>query len=427
MGSPPGRPSPSLVRAAAVLLGVLLLASLPQAADAGTRGKLHWAERQLRQLEHNIETAQSELATVKKEIRVAEAAIRKLQDDLNALAERLTLAEGAYEHTRALIHETHTALVAARARYERLRDRIDSRARSLYEQGPGGELEFIFGASSIADLSDRVEFVGALAAQDADLAIQTQVISSELEDQQHRLALLRVQQEAQLRDLRERERVLNEKYREQRRLVTDLNDKRGRESSLLSSLADRKSRIADLVARFRQKLAAEERAAAEAAQRAADTATATVPVASGDGPFRACPVQGPHAYSDSFGAPRYAGGYHPHAGNDIFAPRDTPIVAPFNGYAEADPNGLGGNAVIVRGAEGYVYNAHLDHYGTLGSVSAGTVIGYVGNSGDAQGGATHDHFEWHPFTIPANPYRSSYGYTVIGSAIDPYPYLNRVC
>ncbi len=29
--------------------------------------------------------------------------------------------------------------------------------------------------------------------------------------------------------------------------------------------------------------------------------------------------------------------------------------------------------------------------------------------------------------IPSNPYRSVYGYTVIGSAVDPYPYLNLVC
>ena len=66
-------------------------------------------------------------------------------------------------------------------------------------------------------------------------------------------------------------------------------------------------------------------------------------------PFSVCPVGQPRAYSDSFGAPRYAGGYHPHAGNDIMAPRGTPIYAPFAGSASSDPNGLGGNAVIVRG------------------------------------------------------------------------------
>jgi murein DD-endopeptidase MepM/ murein hydrolase activator NlpD len=123
-------------------------------------------------------------------------------------------------------------------------------------------------------------------------------------------------------------------------------------------------------------------------------------------------VQGKGFFSDDFGAPRYAGGYHPHQGNDIFAPLGTPIVAPFVGTAVATPNSLGGLAVRVLGSQGFVYNAHLVAYGKLGSVKAGTVIGYVGNTGDALGGPTHDHFEWHP----AN-----------GPAIDPYPFLKEVC
>jgi len=83
--------------------------------------------------------------------------------------------------------------------------------------------------------------------------------------------------------------------------------------------------------------------------------------------------------------------------------------------------------VIVYGALGYVYNAHLSRILTLGSVAAGTVVGSVGNTGDARGGPTHDHFEWHPAVIPAHPWRSPYGYSVINGAIDPFPYLNAVC
>ncbi len=44
---------------------------------------------------------------------------------------------------------------------------------------------------------------------------------------------------------------------------------------------------------------------------------------------------------------------------------------------------LGGLEVRVTGSRGYVYNAHLSSYGTLGYVRAGTVIGYVGATGDA--------------------------------------------
>jgi murein DD-endopeptidase MepM/ murein hydrolase activator NlpD len=138
------------------------------------------------------------------------------------------------------------------------------------------------------------------------------------------------------------------------------------------------------------------------------------------GPFAVCPVDPPRTVADDFGAPRYAGGYHQHAGNDILAPRGTPIRAPFDGVATDSTNGLGGRAVRVTGALGYVYNAHLDSIGTLGAVHAGDVVGYVGNSGDAAGGPTHDHFEWHPSDVAD-------GTELINGAIDPHPALIAAC
>lgn len=135
-------------------------------------------------------------------------------------------------------------------------------------------------------------------------------------------------------------------------------------------------------------------------------------ISKGKSLLRTCPVHGKGFFSRDFGAPRYAGGYHPHAGNDIFADRDTPIVAPFDGVVVATPNELGGQAVKLYGAPGFVYNAHLSAYGKLGAVRAGEVIGFVGNTGDALGGPPHDHFEFHPRN---------------GPAVDPYAYLLAAC
>lgn len=130
------------------------------------------------------------------------------------------------------------------------------------------------------------------------------------------------------------------------------------------------------------------------------------------GIFQQCPVRGPVAISDDFGVlvSKPDVPVHAHQGNDMTAATGTPIVAPFAGTATAVPNGLGGLAVKVTGEHGYVYNAHLSAYGRLGTVTAGTVIGYVGSTGDA--GGPHDHFEWHPGG---------------GSAVDPYPYLMISC
>ncbi len=131
------------------------------------------------------------------------------------------------------------------------------------------------------------------------------------------------------------------------------------------------------------------------------------------GVFRYCPVRGPVEVTDGFGysvAKRPGTPAHIHQGNDMMAAEGQPIVAPFDGVAEAGRNWLGGNAVYVRGEAGFVYNAHLSAFGKLGKVKAGDVIGYVGSTGNA--GGPHDHFEWHPGN---------------GSAVDPYPYLMAVC
>ncbi len=130
------------------------------------------------------------------------------------------------------------------------------------------------------------------------------------------------------------------------------------------------------------------------------------------GIFEVCPIRGWNDVTDNFGITVRLPGVpvHRHMGNDILALTGTPIVAPFDGYASASRGWLGGMEVRVRGARGYVYNAHLSRYGTLGDVQAGDVIGYVGSTGDAT--TPHDHLEWHPND---------------GVAVDPYPYLSASC
>ncbi|MEA2902162.1 MAG: hypothetical protein QOH36_2049 [Actinomycetota bacterium] len=122
-----------------------------------------------------------------------------------------------------------------------------------------------------------------------------------------------------------------------------------------------------------------------------------------------CPVDGPVSFVNDFGAPRGDG--FTHEGIDLFAARGTPVVAPVAGVVERHPNRSGGEAFALTGDDSvWYYGAHLDDYGAEGRVTAGTVIGYVGDSGDAQGTAPHLHFETHPVgSDPVNPYPSLVG------------------
>ncbi len=114
--------------------------------------------------------------------------------------------------------------------------------------------------------------------------------------------------------------------------------------------------------------------------------------------------------TDTWGAARSEG--RRHEGIDIFAPRRTPIHSTTQGVVVSKGwNRLGGRTVTVFGPAGWRhYYAHLDEWETpaVGDwVEVGTVLGYVGDSGNARGTPTHLH----------------YGIYAGGEARDPYPLL----
>lgn len=118
-----------------------------------------------------------------------------------------------------------------------------------------------------------------------------------------------------------------------------------------------------------------------------------------------CPTGAAAApFADTWGAPRSGG--RRHQGVDLIGQRGTPVLAVVDGVAVPKSNILGGITITFSGADGNgYYYAHLDGYAQLGAVKAGTTIGYIGQSGNAQFSIAHLHFEIHPGEGPAvNPY-----------------------
>lgn len=140
------------------------------------------------------------------------------------------------------------------------------------------------------------------------------------------------------------------------------------------------------------------------------------------------PVAGDARFVDSFGAPRSGG--RTHQGQDLMAAKMTPVVATVDGRVTRlrwDNTGLSGNSLTITDAQGWTYvYIHLNN-DTPGTddgsnryerafadgivegqrVRAGEVVGYVGDSGNAELAGSHLHFELHrPDGSAVNPYAS---------------------
>ena len=85
----------------------------------------------------------------------------------------------------------------------------------------------------------------------------------------------------------------------------------------------------------------------------------------------------------------------------MFAASGTPVRAPFDGTLRLSNGAVGGLAAYVTMSDGtYVYMAHLSAYASDKStgqqVRQGDVVGFVGDTGNARGGAPHVHLQLHP-------------------------------
>jgi hypothetical protein len=142
------------------------------------------------------------------------------------------------------------------------------------------------------------------------------------------------------------------------------------------------------------------------------------------------PLTGPHTFRNDYSEPR-GGGTREHLGIDIISQKMTPVVAATDGFIEyiVIPEASWGYSLTIQDAEGYQYRyLHLnnDTPGTddgLGGVAnayapgiargvkvtKGQVIGWVGDSGNAEDVGSHLHFEIRlpgDDHVATNPYQS---------------------
>lgn len=375
---------------ALVLLVALLSMSLPTAAQV-TDSQLAAAEQRLNELGLELD---------------------RLTLEWDELLHRSSELEFQANAIAADLLDT-TIVVAA------LKERAKERAVEIYMDAAVSSMAAFFISESVETAGASVGYLEEIGKSDRELIQDLEARLAALARHEADLGVVEADLAIIEADLVERAGPLNDRLEEAQELFLQLRAQRQAE--------DEARRLAEEEARRQAEEAA--RKAAEAAAATSTTSTSTPattttvtttttspdpsPPVSGS---RTCPVDGYTRFTDTWGASRSGG--RGHEGVDMLAARGTPVVAVEAGTIQSlRSSTLGGITVWLSGASGDVfYYAHLDSHApglsTGQAVSMGTLVGYVGTSGNAPDHVPHLHFEFHPGG---------------GSAVNPYPLALSLC
>ena len=316
----------------------------------------------------------------------ARARVAEAQRAADAATARYSEAQTREAQVRREIDELEAAIRDGKARADALRVTAQRRAVTAYTSA-GGSVPFSgLGSDDPLALARREKLLDEAAAADNDAVDELARVNDDLEEQRSDLERRRAEAEEALTAMEGEARQVEAELAEAQRAQAAVEE----EIRRLEAARQEEERQREM----------RERAAAQ---------TATGAAVSVDGLI--CPIRGAVSFVDSWHAPRHQG---PHLGVDLMSPRGTPNVAVVSGRAEMRGVGISGNGVRLHGDDGNLYYYfHLDSYeGGSRRVAQGEVVGYVGNTGDASGGAPHTHFEIHPGG---------------GAAVNPYPAVRAVC
>ncbi len=301
----------------------------------------------------------------------------------NEIAHRLSQARGRVAALDDEIGNLKERSAEVTARHARLSEAVTTMAVRRYIQG--GEPQAA-PALTDGDVNEaaRVEALAKLVARDAgDTLDAYRKAGEDLERSRAALDATKRDADEALVEMKARSRQIDAELARLEKLEAE---RRAREEA---------------ARRERERNARADAARARPARNAAPDAQARS--VGGDGWL--CPVRGAVAFSNDWGDARSGG--RRHEGTDLLAAKGTPVVASVGGTVRPHNSARGGISYYLAGDDGNTYfGTHLDSLsGASGRVERGTVLGAVGNSGNASGGPNHLHFEIHPGGgAPTNPY-----------------------
>ena len=306
----------------------------------------------------------------------AELAVLKQQSD--QINQQYTEAEIEMESLGYQIDENRRKLEKAQSDYKQAKEVLGTRLKAIYMAGDVDPVEVMLESTTFDDMLNRYDFLNHIANQDLNVFNEVKALRREIASRQRDLEDQEARQQFALNQIQQKQAELQASLKAQEALLASVN------AEVLKLLSSYGVVVSD------------------------GSSSTSIKI---NGPF-AFPCAGPHSFS-TLARPRASATLH--QGCDIMASMGVPAVACVNGTITLVTEG--GNAgkylrLTMEGSSTFFYYMHMqDITVSQGQrVSAGDLVGHVGDTGNAKGGAPHIHFEVHPDG---------------GAAVNPYPLLKQ--
>jgi peptidoglycan DL-endopeptidase CwlO len=157
--------------------------------------------------------------------------VERAKTELDRLNEHVSLLVEEYNQARLKLEQVQGRLDDAKAAADRAQATADravaslNRSASIAYQGVGSRFAALLEADSLADFSDRLEFIGSIAQSDSDLANQAEQAQQEATWSADELRAAAQEQQATLDAIKAKETEIRNAAAEARAYYDDLSEK----------------------------------------------------------------------------------------------------------------------------------------------------------------------------------------------------------
>jgi murein DD-endopeptidase MepM/ murein hydrolase activator NlpD len=359
---------------AATLAGTLLIPAVGSLAAPDK--KLHKMEKQLGEVQKELEAKRAKASTLEEEIDALNQSLTSLQVKINDLKFQLKAAEAEVSGAQERIDETQAQL-------EQVQEAATAQAVALYKAGSTETLDALFGSDSLAELDDKVEMLGIAAEESTSELIRYGRLKVKIRTQNAELFSKKEHFEKLLEQKNDALRMQTRQRRDLNRSLDRLNVKIGKKATREQHLGREIAEITGEIVEYQAK------------QSVAALGTSTRGFI--------WPLNG---RVTSYYGPRWG---RMHSGIDVDGYTGQPLIAAKEGRVilASSYSGYGSTVIIDHGGGYSTLYAHMSRFATTNGayVQQGDLIGYVGCSGSCTG--DHLHFE----------------VRVNGNPTDPMPYM----